>query len=437
MFSSTTTYLRAQYDQEERRLIAMDGALQYYDGKARKPLVTQEGQPDDNKTTNYAKEIVETQVGLMLGEGFRIEIGNKETEETPEEAYLNEVWPEAQRAMDLLDIEMNGAIFGHCWAKIRLEANRPTVYPIDPMCMQVKWDARDYRNVIIYRNEYTGENEDGRIITYREDVQRVGQGWEIQESSSEGDNPFSDPLVTPWPYSFAPFFECKNLPVPSEFWGHADLHPSVLSQIHYCHRLDSLINRILRLHAFPKTVGKGLKPSDIQVGVGGTLFIVNNAKEAELYNLEMQSDLTAAREKLREWLDELYDMTHTPGVVRGKIDKLGSDSSLALKILYGPAVKHVWRKRTLRTEFLTRIIRALLEIGKKDAKAKIKIYWPPIIPANEKEMAETALIKKNVGFSQDTLIKELGGNPVDEKEKRKEDSQQPGTRNPTLDGGAQ
>ena len=421
------SYRQAQDAQDSARLLEMDEALRQYNGEYPLPLTLVKGEPDDNSIPNFALDIVDTNVGLMLGDGcgLEIEIENGETEdsesvESPEETYLESVWPKEQRNADLIEIETNGAIFGHCWAEIVLTDGVPSVLPVDPTQMSVSWDPLNYRMVEKYISQCTGTDSEGNLVTYRKEAERSGSAWMVSLHESRNDNPRFQQVgdFIPWPYSFPPFFHCKNLPVPSEFYGRADLCKSILSQIYYIHRVDSLINRILRLHAFPKTVAKNIQPSNLVIGSDGVLFLVSASKETDMYHLEMQSDLAAARDKRREWTDELYDLAHLPGVARGKLDRTGGDSGIALKVLYAPAAKHIGRKRVLRTPFITSLVRALLEIGGKNSKAKIELHWPPVIPGNDKEAAEIAILKKQIGFSNDTLIHEAGGDPNEEKKKR-------------------
>lgn len=423
------TYKQNQDATEIARIELQTLALRYFEGYADDPLKTEAGQPDDNYKPNFAKFIVRTHAALMYGNGLKIEIGDDEADTTAEEEYLESVWPAKCRALDLLKLEMNGAIFGHCWAKIRMSAGVPRLTILDPQQMTVEYDPQDYERVLLYRQQYTTEDEAG-ITTYREDTERVEPGWVITEYVSRGDSDKwrETGVQVVWPYEFAPIFECQYLPKPCEFYGDADLDRSTISAIHYIHRIKSLICRIERLHAFPRTVAKNIRPQDLVARADGVTFLLSAGKETDLYNLEMQSDLTAARETERVWTEELYDLVGLPGVTRGKGADLGADSGVALKVLYGPAEHRVNSKRILRGLLIENVVRALLEIGKKDAKAKIEIHWPDIIPGNEKAKLESALLKKNLGVSQNTLLLELGYDPDHEKTQRETDTAEMGNQ---------
>ena len=76
---------------------------------------------------------------------------------------------------------------------------------------------------------------------------------------------------------------------------------------------------------------------------------------------------------------------------------------------------------------LREIVAALLVIGGKQTLAKdIALHWGEMLPSDEMEAAQVAVLKKQVGFSDDTLIRELGGDPKLERERRTVNAQDVG-----------
>ena len=63
------SYRQAQDAQDSARLLEMDEALRQYNGEYPLPLTLVKGEPDDNSIPNFALDIVDTNVGLMLGDG--------------------------------------------------------------------------------------------------------------------------------------------------------------------------------------------------------------------------------------------------------------------------------------------------------------------------------------------------------------------------------
>jgi hypothetical protein len=52
------------------------------------------------------------------------------------------------------------------------------------------------------------------------------------------------------------------------------------------------------------------------------------------------------------------------------------------------------------------------------------VHWGDALPADEKEQAEVAVLKKQIGFSNDTLISGMGGDPEKERTQRKADAKE-------------
>lgn len=405
-------------DHERQQLMAK--SLCYYDGdEPREILKVKRGEPDDNVSINYSEAIVEKGVSFLFGDELDIEIGG-EGDETGE-ALLDEVWPEDDRHADLIDLGTNGGIFGHAWLKIVLENNKPTVCILDPLNMSAQWDPKNYKKVLRYRNQYNTTDEQGKPIIWREDTEPDGPNWIIREFYSRPDSAIWVPAgETPWPYPFAPVFECKNLPKPNEFYGRADLSKYVLALIYYIARVDSLVNKIIRVHASPKPVARGMRPQDLKVGTDETLFLP--AMENELKLLEMTGDLLGAmafRKQLREALSEV---SHVPEVATGKLENVGQLSGLALKILYGPLVDQTSKKRRLYGKLIKNLVRGLLAISGKPEQ-DVRINWPNVLPGDEKAATDTAIAKKQIGVSEDTLMRELGYDPDNEREKKKLDQE--------------
>ena len=408
----------------------MARAIKAYNDHAQRPLkIDPQTRIDDNVCINYARTIVEKGVSFLFGEQLKIEIAARTNkapsadaqsadDETFEDA-LEDLWPALERGEDLIDFATNGGQTGHVWAQVVVEGGVPRVVVLDPLNMTAEYDERDLRRVLSFTNQWNSFDAHGRACVRKQVTRRNGETWTITEyiSLSNATTWTQAGPVVEWRYKFAPIIHTKNLPHACVFYGAADLTLNVLQLNFYINRVDSLINKILRIHAHPKTVAYGLQEQDLRIGVDGVLFV--DEYEAELKNLEMQSDLGAAqtfRDKLRAALAEV---SHVPEVTTGKIENLGTLSGRAIQMLYGPLIDQTKKKRITYGRFVTEIIVALLTITGKVIKARdVSLHWGSMLPADEKEAAETAVLKRQVGFSDDTLVQELGGDPDKEREKK-------------------
>lgn len=405
----------------EVRALQMSGgtALAIYDGNAPRQLKVRDGQPDDNLFVNYPETIVEKGVAFLFGKEIGISIGD-ETDNSGED-LLDSLWSKEQRQIDLIELATDGAIFGTAYLKIRInEAGKPVVIVPDPTNFYVECNPNDYREVWKYICQYP-RRRDNEKIWYREETVLESGRWIIREfESKNGENWTQIGADIYWKYSFAPVFACKNLPKSKSFYGKSDLHKSVLELCKYLARVDSLIGKIIRVHASPKPYAKGMQKQDLQVGTEDVLFLGQNA-EATLGLLEMSGDLAGAmafRKMLREALAEI---SKVPEVASGKVDNIGQLSGFALQILYGPLLEKTDLKRMLYGSMLKQVIAGLLEIaGRKNVA--VQLNWANPLPSNERENTEVGVLQNQIGVSQNTIQKRLGFDPEHEREMREEET---------------
>lgn len=399
------------------RIQMMARALSYYDGLGPSMILkTKPGDPDDNLAVNFAATIVDKGASFLFGDPPDLEIG-AEGEQAGED-YIETAWDVEDRAVDFIELATNGGIFGHAWAKLAIDATgRPSVIILDSQNMSAEWDPRNYRQVLRYRNQYNTIDETGNPIIWREDTERRIDQWVITEYWSRPDKTgwmqAGPPII--WPYGFAPIFECKNLPKASEFYGKADLSRYILALCSYIARVDSLINRIIRVHAYPKPIARGLTEQDLKVGVDQVLFLPQPEQDLKL--LEMAGNLEAALSFRRQLREALAETSHVPEIATGKVDSIGQLSGLALKILYGPLLDRTYIKQKLYGRMIKAICRAILIIGNVTPEAEISLNWPAPLPGDDRANVETALLKKQIGVSEDSILRELGYDPSDEREK--------------------
>lgn len=382
-------------------------ALAYYDGhEPRDILKIKPDEPDDNLSVNYAQTIVDKGVSFLFGQELGIEIGGEGDESG--EKLLSELWPVDIRCEDLIDLGTNGGTFGTAWIKLALDNGKPMVHVVDPLNMSAKWDAANYKLVREYCNQYNTQDAAGKPVIRRERAERQPNGfWKIFSEESKPDSMIwleFAPTVN-WNYPFAPFFHCKNLPKPNEFYGKADLNKSVLSLAYYIARVDSLINKIVRVHASPKPWARGMQKQDLQVGSDQMLFLPK--AEMDLKLLEATGDLAGAQGFRKELRVALAEISHAPEVASGKVENIGQLSGLALKILYGPLIDRTAQKQRTYGRLITNVVKALLTLsGKPDQE--VTLNWQNPLPQDPLADLQAQQIKKGLGVSEEQILTELG-----------------------------
>jgi hypothetical protein len=385
-------------------------ALAFYEGHAPRQLKTKPEQPDDNIFVNYPQLIVDKGVAFLFGDGLKIECGADGAQNADE--YLEKVWNQAQRDVDLVELATDGAIFGSAWLKIVLENGKPRVIVPDPRFISIETDPHDYRRVLEYRCQYTRGSS-----LYKEEIKPQEQsGWTICEyTSADTGKTWTKLTETAWDFAFPPYFHARNLPNPKQFDGKPDLTKSVLDLCRHLSRLDSLISRIVRCHAAPKPYAKGLMKQDLHIGTDEVLFL-GLSEKAELGLLEMTGDLGGAIAVRKQFRESLAEISNVPEIATGKLDSIGALSGKALRILYQPLIEQTNLKRRLYGKTIADCAKALLTIGGFENE-RVTLHWADPIPTDPKEEAETALLWKQIGVSDDTLQRRNGFDPEQEREK--------------------
>jgi hypothetical protein len=401
-------------------------AIYYYYGLVPPQLKVKAGEPDDNVYINYAEVIVDKGVAFLFGKALKISVGSDEDKRG--EGYLEKVWSQAQRDEEFQEMAQDGATSGDAYLKINIEpSGSPRVTVGDPNTYELITDPHDCSRVIKFLCSYPVAIEGGKTKLFREETARSedGKSWSIRqfESYNDGGSWQSVGVDVTWNFSFPPIFHCKNLPQPKSIYGKADLTEPVLNLIAYISRLDSMCGKIVRIHSSPKPYAKNLKKQDLEWGTDGMLFLKPQGGggtlqvDAEIGLLEMQNDISTAlslRKVLREGLAE---MTGVPEVATGKLENVGQLAGVALRIMYGPLIEKTEKKQLRYGRMIKECVQALLVIGSL-ANLVVTLHWTDPLPGDEKEKVEVAQAKLAVGFSEDTVIKELGGDPVEERQKK-------------------
>jgi hypothetical protein len=401
---------------EQSRVEVIRKRWEAYYGKMPAVLKVKPGQVDDNARLNYARMIVDKGVSFLFGQEVKFEID--ETAETSAEEWLDAVW-QANRKMSLLQsAALIGGVTGHTFLKIIPNEPYPRLVSIDSETMTVSLAPDDYQTILSYQISYTSQDPKAKKpIGVRQIIERDGQRWRITDQVGDMERlVWSTVNQTVWPYDFSPIVDCQNLPAPGEFWGCSDLEDDVLEIIRAINFIASNTARIIHFHAHPKTWGKGFAAKDFRIGVDETIILPGD--NAELHNLEMQSDLTSSLAYLDRLRQALHEISRVPEVATGNLEKAGSLSGVALQILYQPLLEKTGTKRLLYGDMLVELNRRLLALGGFGDDNHTVIHWPELLPSDPMQERQAALIDQQLGVSADTILQRLGYDPDLERQKR-------------------
>lgn len=394
-------------------------------GKLPRPLRVVRNQQgaliDDNVILPLCQIVVDKGRSALFGEDVSFEVPSYLPDSVSAQDWLDRVW-DANRKMTLLQkFALNGAVAGHAYLRILAGPAYPLprVIALDPALVSVTHAEDDLEDVLAYTLRWQVARGDVPVEK-RQSFERQDNAsgdpvaWAIRDAERTGDSGWVLTNEEIWPYPFAPIVDCQNLPAPNRYYGLSDLEPSTLEMAKAINRTVTNVARILRFHAHPKTIAKGVGKADLHIGVDDVLFL---PPDAELSTLEMQSDLNSSLAFYERQLSAFFEGARIPEVSRGRVDNAGALSGVALRILYQPLLEKTSDKRRLYGDLLVELNRRLLAIGGYGAESIVSVNWPELVPTDPSADAQTALNLKTLGVSAATLLARLGFDPDMEAER--------------------
>lgn len=468
---ATGDYLEKQSRDNTVRVQKIKKAWQAYKGKLPDSITVRANRPNDNVKTNHCKIVINTGVSYLFGDPFEIILDEESEELTDEERYIENVFRFNRGDVLFQRLAVNGFIAGHAFLKIILREPYPKLVVVDPINVDVVTSPDDFTEVMRYKITWVG-NHKGKKAVFRQVIERSDLSpsapeavifmaqiqreqprnvitgddeavhWRIiDQVTYEGATGFIENKNTAWetlavdiwPYEFSPMLDCQNLPVPNEFWGESDLEEDVIAMQMAMNRSLTNINKILRLHAHPKTYATGLSEMQLKQLVTnpeGILGLPN--PESALHNLEMTSDLTSSINYFVRLRETFHERTSIPEIVTGKMESIGQLAGVAMQILYTPLLQKTSTKRTTYGHLIEELVQRLLFIEYADEPDPtemvnilqlfelwdVKINWPEILPSDPEQEARTMLLDAQLGVSNHTLMTKRGYDPDAEKKQK-------------------
>lgn len=367
------------------------------------PLKVQKDGYNDNVIVNHVEALADRLTAFLIGDGVHFDADGDETELDDEIALL---WQQSRGAILQESIALSGAIEGHC--AIRLapqEKGLPKITRIKQNHFAAFWDALDMERVLWYRLQYVSGSVGKRIDYVRgqfidDEADHDAPGWtevvyELKKAyrgnlSLTGwgaeDMKWERKQPAFWPYDFPPIVDWQNLPSPNSYYGKSDI-ASAIKLNDALNFILSNMQRIIKHHADPKTIITGATLAEIiPTQVGGAFSIAN--KDANVFNLEMQSDLASSQNLAALIAAGLWQ---SGGMVDPQTmkDKIGTLTNFGLRVLFADAIKRTERKRLLFEEAFDKINRQALLLAGLTPPDTITVIWPDVLPADDTVQVET------------------------------------------------
>jgi hypothetical protein len=413
---------------DARKQQMRDGWDAFY-GKFPNPLVVRNG-ANDNVIDNLCRTPVLKGVAALFGKEVTFEIAEdaplSETQRDAAQKWLDKCWKWNKKAITLKKWALNSGVCGTGFLKVVPAAGKP--YPRiivqDPTMVSVQSAPDDVETPVGFEVQWQGYDANAQQMDYREvTIQNPNQlSWLIirqeREHGSATAQAWTTTNTSTWPYSWPPIHHNQNLPAPNSFFGMSDISPDIIQLNKDRNFVLSNMARILRFHAHPKTWAKGLRAEQLQVAIDETLIL--NNKDAEIGNLEMQSDLHSSLQFARILQESIEGLTQVPAITTGaNIDTIPKVSSgIALVVLHQPLIDKTVDKQETYGDTLEALNSHLLELGGFGIGIEVDCHWQNILVKDDLMEAQVAQAIDQMGLaSKQTLSTRLGFDWAQEQER--------------------
>jgi hypothetical protein len=217
------------------------------------------------------------------------------------------------------------------------------------------------------------------------------------------------------PWGFLPVVHIQNVAQPYYYEGLSDVEQLIGLQDELNTRMSDRANRIT-FQAFKMYLAKGIEEvNEKPVSPGRMWYTSNPDAHIETFGGDTSApseDLHIA--EIREALDKTSGVTPVvAGVLKSKLGNL--TSAVALRVVMSGTLSKTERKRFTYGEGLKRISQMVLQMldtaglyKTTKRERELEILFPCPLPENMMEKLQEAQIKKELGVSQEQVLRELG-----------------------------
>lgn len=413
------------------RIAALAKFWQYFEGDLPEQLKTKDGQPNHNVLLDITGKAVEQMVAFlgvpMLGVvGGTVRepdaSGMLQNIKTPEQEALDTWWSDQNLWQFVTDLLISGMVDGHWFAKLIPTGvgQMPDVALLDADMMTVYW-AQGSRRSLWYRMKWT----DGKETRMQDivpnsliDPASTTPGWQIIEYLQRNNSGEFDELSRDeWAFPFAPIIDRQNRPLPKKYYGRSEINGRLNDNVNL---VASNIAKILWHHAGPQTIVTGGTVDEEQPTGPGTAISFAD-KDVKVYNLEMSSDLQSSLQFFGVLRGAAHSQQRVVDLDSIK-DKIGQMTNFGARLLYTSQLDRAGQIQELYgTSGLAEISRRALIVGGMQVD-RVESKWSPGLPVDRAELTKSVKDESELGIvSQQTLLEELGHDPVVEAEHRAEE----------------
>lgn len=346
-------------------------------------------------------------------------------DDTTAEDWLEKAW-DWNKAHTLWGLALlNGGFTGQVYMQtLEPRPNRDKY----PRCILLSniitvWQADDVDTHLWYEKYYrVGSTEYRQDIVDLQAVGEADRGWRIYTykraastmQSVADDTKWMKVDEAEWSYDLGPIVTWQHWPRASRCYGAGEFGDIALNTS--VNRILSLGSKVLHNHGYPKTVGTGFSAKKLEeTSVDG--FMTIDSAEAKVYNLEMQSDLSALLNLYKELKEGYNSQGRTVDIEGGPAD-FANITNLAIKVSFMPQDD---ANEILKRQYGYGIIetsKRLQMLGKQAYQTDPIIQWKPALPESKTEVALVVEAEDKLQLaSKETQATQLGLDWMQEQER--------------------
>jgi hypothetical protein len=417
-------------------------ALQRFYTYWRNPLIEQQPKPvpgqsiglprrhrfPPNPATQTRELVIENDIAWRIGVMIDFLIGQpikviSQPAGTPRsletDALLNDIIESSGGLPMLQDLALLGHVHGSAALLIRhdADAGAPRITPVDPTRL-VPIRSRDgglIAAVLVDVNQAggAGEHPFDRIEIFTPAAHRIIDRRQVDQSGARYEILLDEPnLITP---GHLPLVHAQHSQQPGAFHGIGEVEPLIALQDELNTRLTDRAARVT-MQSFKMFLAKGIEGFDrVPVGPGTLISTDNTAAEIITFGGDGASPSEDRHiEEIRAALDKLSGVPPlATGVIQARIGNLSSEN--ALRLTLQGLIARTSRKRVIYGRLIAQVCRLLLMAldtrgvhRTQPGERSVQVQWPEMLLPGTQELIRAVEIKKQLGVSDDTLLRELG-----------------------------
>lgn len=371
-------------------------AWRYYNGDHKRHL-SAIGSHDDNIVLNLCRQVVDRTVAFLVPDFPTLEA-------PPDTERLCEAWNINHGAVLLGTLAMNGALDGHVFVRVVPDKPVPRLVPLSSAHVLPVWNADDRSQVLWYELHW----QSGRR-TYRQDVIDDHDRWLVRDYELVGSRwALMDEVV--WPHPLGPIVDWQHGPNPDGFYGQNELGHVHLNDM--INKVASDTARILRFHAYPRTIGTGFEAANVQPSGIDDFWVIPD-QAARVFNLEMQSDLSASLRFLQLLSDHFLAESRVT-MLNGDPQHFKGVTNLGVRVAYLDQIAKTEVLRRRYTVGIQQISQRLLMLLGDVFDNVINVHWGEPLPVDRREAVELVAKQLELGLlNHDQAAHQLGTQAVD------------------------